>query len=738
MKEEGYKLLNGYRKRWQFLRWTEILFIALGPSLLFYVLSNNVLFTLFFFVVTLIGLFLLKKPWKTNLEKVSVFIDKNLTPAEFSSGLLLTSEENLSNIAKLQQHKITEVLKEQLKSLNPPHHLKSASLLLCAFIGVAFLVFKLDVMRQFRSEKMGNPEKNTIVFTPTDSTTTKAKETPRITHQSVFIRYPKYTQKTNVRSSKMAIKAVEGSRLTWRIRFNTEIENVVLERLEEQHPMRKTKEGDYTFSTVLKQSGFYNFRFTSLDRVSYVSNLYPIEVIEDKPPKIEVLNLKPFTSFSDEKQWALPFVAAITDDFGVGSAKIIATVSKGEGESVKFREAQLNFENTFTLGSKNISLSKTINLDLLKMEPGDELYFYIEATDLKTPVFNRSGSETFFVVIKDTLSDSFEVEATLGVDQLPDYFRSQRQLIIDTKKLIKDRPKLTDKDFKFRSNELGYDQKVLRLKYAEFMGEETDSGIVTNKPIQTEENHDEDHNLLEDYTHDHDSDNEHNLVSEEVKSKTVKDPLQEYLHNHDDPEESTLFTASLKSKLRNALNEMWDAELHLRVYNPKKSLPNQYRALKLIQDIKNSARIYVHRIGFDPPPIKEDKRLSGKIDAVTNFRKNERLLKENEYLYMQEALSRLAILQEGDGLLTPKDKLLFSKAGNELAVKAIENPGYYLKTLQQLKQLTELNETTKDVLIEVQKGLFLALPKLKANPSKQDISVDEINRLLLKALESYD
>ena len=25
---------------------------------------------------------------------------------------------------------------------------------------------------------------------------------------------------------------------------------------------------------------------------------------------------------------------------------------------------------------------------------------------------------------------------------------------------------------------------------------------------------------------------------------------------------------------------------------------------ELIQEIKNSARIYVHRIGFDPPPIK--------------------------------------------------------------------------------------------------------------------------------------
>ena len=51
----------------------------------------------------------------------------------------------------------------------------------------------------------------------------------------------------------------------------------------------------------------------------------------------------------------------------------------------------------------------------------------------------------------------------------------------------------------------------------------------------------------------------------------------------------------------------------------EKSLPHQYKALKIIQDIKNSARIYVHRIGFDPPPIKEESRLSGDIDEIKNF-----------------------------------------------------------------------------------------------------------------------
>ncbi len=732
----GYKLLNGYKKRWQFIRWLEVVLVALGPVILIYVIILKVLPAILFFVALFIGLALLKKPWKTTLEKVSAFIDENLTTAEYSSGLLLNPDENLSNIAKLQQHKITETLQKRLKSLNPPHHLKKASFLLLAFVILSIFASQFDVLSQFQKLETGNSIKSPIIFKAIDSTTNTLEKVPVLTYQSVYIGYPEYTQKKDYRSSKMNIKALEGAKVSWRINFNTPIKSAVLQSMDKNFPMRKTKAG-YVFYTVLKESGFYNFQFTSLEGISYTSDLYAIEVIEDKRPKIEVPNLKPFTSFSDEKQKQLTLETIITDDYGVGSAKIIATVTKGKGESVKFREEQLSFENTFVSGSKTVKLRKTINLDSLKMGPGDELYFYVEAKDSKTPVANRSRSETFFAVIKDDETDEFEVEGTMGVDQLPDYFRSQRQLIIDTEKLIKERPNLTDKDFKFRSNELGFDQKALRLKYAEFMGEETDSGIATNQQIEVEEDHDDDHNPLAGYTHDHDSDNEHNLVSED-ESKKAKDPLEEYLHNHDDPEESTLFTESLKAKLRKALNEMWDAELHLRVYNPKESLSYQYRALKLIQDIKNSARIYVHRIGFDPPPIKEDKRLSGKIDKVISFKKNEELTEKNAYLYMQEALKRITVLREGDGVLTVKDKLLFEKAGNELAIKAIENPGKYLKTLQQLKQLTEISKTTKNFLAEVQNGLFLALPKLKRSPSRQDASIDEINRLLLKEFEVYD
>ena len=325
---------------------------------------------------------------------------------------------------------------------------------------------------------------------------------------------------------------------------------------------------------------------------------------------------------------------------------------------------------------------------------------------------------------------------------MPDYFRSQRQLIIDTEKLIKDKPTISTQEFKFRSNELGFDQKALRLKYGQFMGDESEMTEAPSEIETAEAGEDHDHaedqeNILKEYSHDHDGDNEHNLVPSQ-ESVEAEDPLHDYLHNHDDPEESTLFEESLKTKLRKALSIMWDAELYLRLYEPEKSLPFQYDALKLIQEIKNSARIYVHRIGFDPPPIKEESRLTGSIKDIDNFRKTENLELDQPFAAMTKAISRLEELIQKQVIFNELDKEIFAEAGNELALLAIENPGKYLGVLQGLKQIENNTGRTISNYKTVQKGLLSALPKTKQIPGARNTYTDEINSLFLKQLETYD
>ena len=187
------------------------------------------------------------------------------------------------------------------------------------------------------------------------------------------------------------------------------------------------------------------------------------------------------------------------------------------------------------------------------------------------------------------------------------------------------------------------------------------------------------------------------------------------------------------------MTEMWDAELYLRLYEPKKSLPYQYKALQLIQDIKNHARIYVHRIGFDPPPIKEDKRLTGKqLDKISSFNKKQNLHEADDFQFIKKAISKLETLIANKNNPSLEDKVIFEKAASELSSKAVESPGKHLRTLQKLKDITEGLDYSKQTFLEVQNGLILAIPKPEANPTKTGFYLNDIDQLLLKKLDTND
>ncbi|WP_037315064.1 hypothetical protein [Salegentibacter sp. Hel_I_6] len=737
MSKTGKDILIRFQTRWQLLLWLEVFLYAIGGAVFTWFFSFNLLISIFTFGIVFIVAAFLKRPWEIDLQEVSSFIDRKSKKLEYSSGLLLKPTEELSGLAKLQQQKIAKEVEAESKQIQPEHKLGTAAITSVVIISIGFFMFYFGLTENYFSKETAIPEEEIIVFRPTDSTTLKSKA-PVLEDQQLTINYPGYTGLSNSTSSKMDIKAVEGSRVTWKLGFEGAVDSVSLESMGRRRPM-KNNNGVYTGTSVLENSGFYNFRFTDTAGASYVSDLYAIEVTKDKAPVIILEGLKQFNSFNYDDEKRINFSASITDDFGLANAHIIATVSRGTGESVKFREEKLSFDNAVESGNKSLNLTKNIDLDKMEMEPGDELYFYVEASDLKQPKANITRSETHFAVIKDTIDYGPGVDGGLGVDLMPDYFRSQRQLIIDTEKLISERGKLSKEEFNKTSNDLGFDQKALRLKYGQFMGDEAEGGMETGGETSGDD-HDHDEDPLADYTHDHDGDNEHNLIEDDghdhgKESEEGEDPLADYLHNHSDPESSTLFTDNLKAMLRQALNIMWDAELHLRLYEPEKSMPFQYEALELIQEIKNSARIYVHRIGFDPPPIKEDKRLTGELDEVGNYRKNEELEEKDDFIFMRTSVLRLEKLKESNSNITETDRELFEKAGNELAEKAIAEPGRYLKVLQDLKRLSEEQQIGKEIIIETQKGLLQALPKAKSEPQKRTGFSGKINDLLLKELE---
>ncbi|MDO6472529.1 DUF4175 family protein [Maribacter sp. 1_MG-2023] len=735
-----------FHRRWQILSYAEAALYAVGIAVLFYLVSKNLWLGVLSFVVAVVVVLFIHKPWKQNLATTGTYIDAHVDEASFSTGLLLQPEDSLSNLAKLQRYKVSEELSKRLGAIHPPNKLKQALLITLGLVLLGIVVQQLDLFKSVESV-LGNATNETqIQFIATDSISEKSI-IPKISSQDISVTYPSYTRKGTIAVSDPNIKTIAGATVQWLLEFDNPVKEVYLDRMGELIPLQKGEKG-YRIKQVLSASGFYSFKFKSEDGIEFTSDLFSLEVIPDNPPEIEILGLEQYTYFDFSDKKVVELQSTITDDYGIDEAYIIATVSKGSGESVKFREEKLKFNETISKGVKSVRAMKTLDLNALKMELGDELYFYIEAFDEKQPKRNVARSETYFAVIKDTVSEQYGVEGTLGVDQMPDYFRSQRQLIIDTEKLIKDKPSITITEFKSRSNELGFDQKALRLKYGQFMGDESEMEEAPEEIESEEEGEDHDHaedqeNVIKEFMHDHDGDNEHNLVEkhehhEENDTEEAEDPLHDYLHNHDDPEESTLFEESLKTKLRKALSIMWDAELHLRLNEPEKSLPFQYEALKYIQEIKNSARIYVHRIGFDPPPIKEDSRLTGKIKDIENYRKIETKEVENPFEALENAVARLEQFIQQESTFNEADNTLFAATGNELAQLAIVSPSKYLRVLQGLKGIENNTERTMANYKFVQKGLLAALPKTPQVPGAKKEYTDEINSLFLKQLQVYD
>lgn len=172
------------------------------------------------------------------------------------------------------------------------------------------------------------------------------------------------------------------------------------------------------------------------------------------------------------------------------------------------------------------------------------------------------------------------------------------------------------------------------MRYGQYLGEEFETSAGGGNPMA-----DGGENLLESFMHLHDQEGEHDhgdhgneehhpaeqghQHEHEAKSGNddggLSELMEQYLHNHDDGEVNTYYEASTRTLLKMALEQMWQSELHLRLFEPEKALPFQNKALEYLKTVQQKSRAYVKKTGFDPPPIREEeKRLSGELKDLTD------------------------------------------------------------------------------------------------------------------------
>ena len=742
MNEQARYKLGRLKRKYLLYRFAEIAFLSLGLALIVYSILDwfqveSSLIRIFISILSGFGLltivFYHHKLHLLSDRSFTQFLNQNFPQLKESADLMLYHENELTSLQQIQLVKTIEQFNLIYPTVKLPHHLVRSFAVL---IFSSLIYFVASSFSNLRTSNLSNS-----IPAEKLQTLNNGAQSVSIRSISLTINPPVYTGLKSFTSTSFDLHFTEGSSIRWQIEFSGNPKEVKLFFSGKDSINAGIR--DYTVEKKFFESGFYQIQWSDSNTI-HRSDYYQLEVVKDQPPKIELKNLQQFTKLKYTELSPLTVSSVISDDYGVSDAILVATVSKGSGESVKFREEKLRFTSPLKISGKNITASRSLDFKKLGLEPGDELYFYAEAWDNKVPVANYSRTETFFIAVQDTSTEINSVDSGLGVDLMPEYFRSQRQIIIDTEKLLRDKKRISKLEFSSTSNVLGYDQKVLRLRYGQFLGEE-DEGGIGQQVAQPEESED----VTKQYGHTHDTKNEHNLVEqkkdghgqeEKVKNPEEKeDPIKAFAHSHDNSEESTFFIQSLKAKLKAAVTIMWDAELYLRLYEPNKSLPYQYKALNLLKEISNDSRVYVHRSGFDPPPLKEDKRLTADLLEVKTNTNLNHSNSEQDYPAIGQALIVVEkLLTDNEGILSKENRIALYHAGQELSLVAIENPLIYLKSLSLLKLLADgqlSSDQMHDALLQIRKSFWRFLPRQASSPNKQSASSTKLDQEFLRSFE---
>jgi hypothetical protein len=317
---------------------------------------------------------------------------------------------------------------------------------------------------------------------------------------------------------------------------------------------------------------------------------YNLRVTPDQPPQITVTAPAEMVQVlaADAKSAAMGI--SVRDDYAVRRATLHLTLARGSGENIRFSDREVPLPAGNDPRVRN--WSKQWSLSDLGMEPGDELYFFVRASDNAEPAHDVQ-SPTYTLRLPGPVSSDDENSA-LPILVKPENLRSQRQIIIDTEQLVADikaQPKIASAEVRSRSESIASDQAQLRRRYGQFLGEES--------------------SLFGGDDHEHE------------QQGARHDVVAEFGHAHDQAENATLFDEATKKVLRRALSAMWDAEKALRAITPAPALPPEYKALEAIKQLQQADRIYLHKTAFAPPPIKEELRMSGDVAGTKGYRREQ-------------------------------------------------------------------------------------------------------------------
>jgi hypothetical protein len=160
--------------------------------------------------------------------------------------------------------------------------------------------------------------------------------------------------------------------------------------------------------------------------------------------------------------------ATATDDIGLVAGHFEYLISTGSGEVFKARTITTPIVD-FN-GSRNRTISATLDLATLQLQGGDVVSMRAVATDGNTltgPGIATSDTRT----IRIARAGEYDSMAVLAAAPMPldTSALSQRMLIAMTERLVRDQPKLTREELVRRSTDIGDQEDRIRIRVQEIL-----------------------------------------------------------------------------------------------------------------------------------------------------------------------------------------------------------------------------------------------------------------------------
>ncbi len=656
--------LRALARRWRWAVFIRDLCFALGAGCLMLVLHEAYPSMGFSsgwavgFIAALTALLAVHRPWQINAARIATHLDRTYPDMEESGSLFLRPPEYLTLLERLQTRRVDAVIAPRM-SPRPEmgtFGMPPRGFFRPAFLGLAVLLLVVVGVLWWRRSHPAEALRTTATdgaAVPGRSTPPPVLSTwPRITGVHLTITPPAYTGRPARGVEGFNAEVEEGATVVWTVTLDRPVRAARLVFGEgaagaQDLAARPAGAGaEWTGARRVTAPGLYSLTATLPDGAAWnPPELYSLKVLPDRPPLVRIV--QPAGARTEVAPTAPPAApphveveVQASDDYALADIRLIATVAKGSGEGVKFREVPLAFD-TDTPAPDDVrahTFTRQLDLGALGLEPGDELYFFVQAYDNRQPVANRTRSETRFITLRGPQEKAATVGKGLtGINLVPQYFRSERQILIDTEKLLADRSTITEEVFRDRADGLGVDQALLRLRYGQLLGEEMEGGnadhaevaldpLERTAPQQPAGPHAA-ASITQRFLQEHESqDREGGTDADRAAGLRPEHPdaplkageiVAPFVDEHDSREKSTYYDPGAKGTMRDALAAMWDAEKYLRTALPQEALAPEHRALEILKDLQQTARAYVQHVGFEAPPIKvAQRRLTGDASDV--------------------------------------------------------------------------------------------------------------------------